>query len=213
MPESPDARLSSGWLRVLDWSERLLILGLFGALVARFLANLQVDFQFANLIWLVSESLVIVLFVIRRSATSISFRFSDWLIALGATIAPLFFHAVPNKSLLPNAPGALWILIGFLIQVHAKLCLGRSMGCVPANRGVKGGGPYQFVRHPMYLGYCIADSGLVLMNPDLRNLTCLALAWLLMVPRILAEERFLAADPDYAAYMRRVRYRLIPGIF
>ena len=35
----------------------------------------------------------------------------------------------------------------------------------------------------------------------------------MQVFRILIEERLLRADPAYGAYMTRVRYRIIPGLF
>jgi protein-S-isoprenylcysteine O-methyltransferase Ste14 len=34
----------------------------------------------------------------------------------------------------------------------------------------------------------------------------------LFVVKTLMEERFLAEDPAYAAYMREVKYRWIPGV-
>ncbi len=38
-------------------------------------------------------------------------------------------------------------------SVFRKVLLGLSFGVVAANRGVKIGGPYSFIRHPMYAGY------------------------------------------------------------
>jgi protein-S-isoprenylcysteine O-methyltransferase Ste14 len=51
------------------------------------------------------------------------------------------------------------------------------------------------------------------MSPTLWNLAVYVICHGLQVPRLLAEERLLAADPAYRAYQARVRWRLIPGVF
>ena len=84
---------------------------------------------------------------------------------------------------------------------------------VPADRGIKRGGPYQLVRHPIYAGYLISEIGFLLLHPTLWNLSTYSLALVLQIVRILAEERFLAQNADYREYMQTVRYRLIPRIF
>jgi protein-S-isoprenylcysteine O-methyltransferase Ste14 len=105
------------------------------------------------------------------------------------------------------------MLIGMIVQVHAKIVLGRSMGCVAANRGLKFYGPYRFVRHPMYAGYLIIDVAFVLMNPSDWNCGIYALCYAAQIPRLLAEERLLSQDSQYKEYRADVRYRLIPGVF
>jgi protein-S-isoprenylcysteine O-methyltransferase Ste14 len=37
-------------------------------------------------------------------------------------------------------------------MIYARLSLGRSIGYVPADRGIITSGPYRFVRHPIYSG-------------------------------------------------------------
>jgi len=103
--------------------------------------------------------------------------------------------------------------MGALIQLHAKLTLGLSFGCVPAHRGLKLAGPYRFVRHPMYAGYLIGHVAYLLINPTGWNVAIYALCYCLQIPRILTEERILGRDPAYRAFSQRVRYRLLPGIF
>jgi protein-S-isoprenylcysteine O-methyltransferase Ste14 len=100
-----------------------------------------------------------------------------------------------------------------MIQVHAKLSLGRSFGCVAANRGLKFGGPYQFVRHPMYFGYLMTHLGFLLVNPTAWNVSTYVLCYSMQIPRLLCEERLLSKDQDYQRYARLVHFRLIPGIF
>jgi protein-S-isoprenylcysteine O-methyltransferase Ste14 len=107
----------------------------------------------------------------------------------------------------------LLLITGMVIQVHAKLTLGRSFGCVPAHRGLQLSGPYRFVRHPMYAGYLVSHAAFLLMNPSLRNTAVYGGCYALQIPRILSEERLLARDPAYREYQRAVPYRLIPGVF
>jgi protein-S-isoprenylcysteine O-methyltransferase Ste14 len=74
-------------------------------------------------------------------------------------------------------------------------------------------GPYLVVRHPMYLGYAITWAGFMMVNARWTNLLLVLFALAMQVSRTLVEERLLRADPAYGAYMTRVRYRIIPGLF
>ena len=75
-------------------------------------------------------------------------------------------------------------------------------------------GVYGFVRHPMYLGGILMFVGAPLLLGSLFGVVAgLALTVLLMA-RIVGEEKMLARDLDgYADYMRRVRYRLFPPLW
>jgi protein-S-isoprenylcysteine O-methyltransferase Ste14 len=75
-------------------------------------------------------------------------------------------------------------------------------------------GVYGIVRHPMYAGALLL---VIFTPPALGSYWALlvavaflpALAW-----RLLDEEKVLRRDlPGYADYCRKVRYRLIPGIW
>jgi protein-S-isoprenylcysteine O-methyltransferase Ste14 len=197
----------------LDLLERGLVLALYAWLVQRMLANWAAGGSPANLLLLPSEGLVILLILCRRSTTQVSPRVGDWLIAWGATLAPLLVE--PGSSWPAPLPtvGAVVMLVGMLVQVHAKLVLGRRLGLVPAHRGLTFSGPYRFVRHPMYAGYLIGHLGFCAVNFSAWNLAMYALCYALQLPRLLREERWLRGDPRYAQYMASVRYRLIPGVF
>ena len=99
------------------------------------------------------------------------------------------------------------------MQVGAKLSLRRSFGIAPANRGVKVDGLYRLVRHPMYFGYLLMHISYLALNPTLANAAIYALGWAAQIRRLLAEEALLGQDPAYAAYMQKVRWHLLPGIF
>ena len=99
------------------------------------------------------------------------------------------------------------------MQIVAILSLNRSFGIVPANRGIKTGGLYRLVRHPLYLSYVVHQIGYVLNNWSEYNICVFVGATLFQVLRIYREEQFLISDPAYRAYMSRTRSRLIPGLF
>jgi protein-S-isoprenylcysteine O-methyltransferase Ste14 len=75
-------------------------------------------------------------------------------------------------------------------------------------------GPYQYVRHPMYAGFVLFALGTALLLGSwcgvLGALVLIAMvAW-----RAVGEERVLENELDgYGAYMRRVRYRLVPYVW
>jgi protein-S-isoprenylcysteine O-methyltransferase Ste14 len=75
-------------------------------------------------------------------------------------------------------------------------------------------GPYRWVRHPGYLGGipAISASGLVLCSGLATALGILGALWLLR--RTDVEDRMLHKElPGYEDYARRVRWRLVPGVW
>ncbi len=75
-------------------------------------------------------------------------------------------------------------------------------------------GPYRFVRHPGYAGNLLALPGMVLALSSMWTLIPAALALIIAVIRTALEDRTLQDElPGYRDYVRRVRYRLIPGIY
>ncbi|MFK7926714.1 MAG: isoprenylcysteine carboxylmethyltransferase family protein [Myxococcota bacterium] len=164
-----------------------------------------------QILLVVSEGLVAAFLVFRRSTASISMRPWDWAIAVAGTFLPLL--VVPGGDSFLHPVGPLLILLGTLIHLGAKLSLRRSFGLVAANRGVQKTGMYRLVRHPMYAGYMLTHLGFVCAAPAWWNVTVYAAAWLLLVLRILAEERLLLKDEAYASYAGSVRFRLLPFVF
>jgi protein-S-isoprenylcysteine O-methyltransferase Ste14 len=75
-------------------------------------------------------------------------------------------------------------------------------------------GPYGVVRHPFYAADPLILVGLGLWLESYAAALGAAVPIALMVMRLLLEERFLCRElPGYAAYVERVRFRLIPGIW
>ena len=75
-------------------------------------------------------------------------------------------------------------------------------------------GPYALVRHPMYVGVLVMVIGVPLALGSWWGLVFLLLNVPILVLRILDEETMLRQELDgYADYMRKVRYRLVPGLW
>ena len=75
-------------------------------------------------------------------------------------------------------------------------------------------GPYRVVRHPGYAGNIPPLFGIVLALGSVWTLIPAAAATIITLVRTILEDETLHEElPGYRDYARRVRYRLIPGIF
>jgi len=109
------------------------------------------------------------------------------------------------------------MLAGGLIfwTILANAYLGRMVR-IQEDRGhqVATGGPYGYVRHPMYVGIILLFPCMALFLGSWWALVPALMVSGLMVIRTALEDRTLRAElPGYADYARQVRYRLLPGIW
>lgn len=197
----------------LDLVEKIVVTTLLGVLAARLVPTAISSGDILPILLVGSEALVVAFVLLRRQTQDISLNWRDWLFGLSGTIAPLLVTASSGQPIVPAALCGIMMMLGICLNVSAKLTLRRSFGVVAANRGVKIGGPYRLVRHPMYAGYALTQIGFLLSGPTLWNLCVYGLALGLQIARIRAEERVLDKDPAYAAMTQRVRYRLLPLVF
>lgn len=165
------------------------------------------------LLLVVTESFAVGLSLFARVPVKRDWRPVAFLCSMGGTYYFLAVRLAPGVQLIPETVGAGLQLLGICWQMFAKVSLRRSFGILPANRGVVSRGAYRFVRHPMYLGYFVTNIGFLLVNFGWQNMLVYGCQFALQVVRILREERLLSADPEYRSYLRRVRYRVIPGVF
>jgi protein-S-isoprenylcysteine O-methyltransferase Ste14 len=197
----------------LDIAERVIVFLMFTHFGWLMLGAYHVRPNVGVVLIMISEIASIVMIVLRRFSTTLSQQPLDWLLAIAGCCTPLL--AIPGKEISDQFAlvGAGIMLVGLCVQISAKAILFRSFGIVAANRGVKTLGPYRFVRHPMYAGYVISHFGYVLGWPSMHNFMLYTLALIIQMARLLREEELLGQDPAYQAFMARVRYRLLPGVF
>lgn len=168
---------------------------------------------FPLLLSVAANLLLIATMIIRRPPVRITPNPFYWLLAFVAT-----YWGVMVLSLIQQGRpvAAQWVtdglaLIGFAITVWARLSLGRNIGFVPAQRKLVSTGAYGYMRHPIYTGGLFLYAAFALRAYSSRNVLLFALGVFWFVPiKSLVEESFLRQDPEYAAYMRRVRARWIP---
>lgn len=111
-----------------------------------------------------------------------------------------------------------FVILGSALSVWAMASNKFFSGTVriQKDRGhtVVSAGPYGFVRHPGYLAWCISAPAIPLMLGSLWGLIPALLGMCALVIRTGLEDRTLLAElPGYQDYARRVRYRLLPGIW
>jgi protein-S-isoprenylcysteine O-methyltransferase Ste14 len=119
---------------------------------------------------------------------------------------------VPGEMASPTA-GLVLVTIAAFLSLASLLSLGRSFGIRPALRHLVVGGPYRFVRHPMYLSYILGDVGYNLQEWNIGTVLLVLVGWISLLYRIRAEERVLSGDARWRSYADRVPCRLFPGVW
>jgi len=102
----------------------------------------------------------------------------------------------------------------FVVVIRANRYLSRTVE-VDADQKVITTGPYAVVRHPMYAGVLLLYLFTPLALGSYWALIPFGLILGLVIPaRIINEEKVLLRDlAGYDDYMKKTRYRLIPGIW
>ncbi len=152
-----------------------------------------------------------------RIATAfIGLAVGGWMVFIPFDVFRL--HLLPAPSLAVSLFGAVVGFAGFAFLLTA---LYQNAFATPVVRDqtergqfVVDTGLYGRVRHPFYTGFLVALFGLALWLESYSAAIGILVVLASLVGRILVEERHLNETlPGYAAYMSRVRYRLIPGVW
>ena len=159
------------------------------------------------------ELTVAVFFVIRRPALTTSSSPLAWTATAVATFGVLAGRPGEEPLWGLEPAYAALQLVGVGLALASIAALGRSFGLVAANRGIRTGGPYALVRHPLYAAYFLTQAGYVLETPTARNVAILVAVITFQLVRVRTEEQCLSADPAYAAYRERVRWRIVPHVY
>lgn len=105
------------------------------------------------------------------------------------------------------------VLLGIVGSGSAAITLRRSYDCLPALRGVTTDGLYRRVRHPMYLSSIVIRLGYLIRHASAHNSVVFAIMMLLYLKRMDYEDCIMGQDDRYVGYARRVRFRLVPGLY
>lgn len=126
----------------------------------------------------------------------------------GWSVMPTAIKIVGWLLVIPGLALPIWVGI---VNTYASAVIR-----VQQDRGhhVIKGGPYRYVRHPMYVGMVLLGIGIPLSLGSWWALIP-GLMWsITFVLRAAQEDSILQRDlPGYADYARQVRYRLMPGIW
>jgi protein-S-isoprenylcysteine O-methyltransferase Ste14 len=121
-------------------------------------------------------------------------------------------------------PWLQWLGLAFLAAGYA-LCLWAmrvnrffsSVVRIQSDRGhvLVTGGPYAFIRHPGYLaGLVIIVASGVALDSWIATALLVVFSLPFLMYRAVTEDKILLAQlPGYPAYVARVRWRIIPGIW
>lgn len=158
------------------------------------------------LAWLYAlHNLLLAWFYTRREPARHYDRVGLWL-GLIAALLPTTIHSgqSPWYLLIPGLAGYAFILWSLAI-------LGKRFGIAPADRGLTNRGPYQLIRHPMYLGELAFRAALLFSSNNLPvDISLFIFLTGIQCWRIQREEKWISG---YGCYARIVPWRLLPGIW
>jgi protein-S-isoprenylcysteine O-methyltransferase Ste14 len=153
--------------------------------------------------------------IIRRPPKRITPNPWYWLLAFVATYWQILVLGLlqQGRPLVANWITDAIAIPGLLIVIWARFSLGRNIGFVPAQRELVHSGAYAYMRHPVYTGGLLTSLAFALRAYSPQNALLLGLGVFWFIPvKSIVEENFLRTDPQYGAYMNKVRARWIPFV-
>jgi protein-S-isoprenylcysteine O-methyltransferase Ste14 len=163
------------------------------------------------LLIVVTETIVAVFLVIRRNPDETEHSWQTWTTTTFGTLAPFLLR--PIDATADILLGQILQVAAFSMQIIALLYLNRSIGLLPAHRGVKSSGLYSWVRHPLYTAYLVTYVGYWINNQSFANAVIIVAGSAFLVMRIHYEEALLFKYADYTRYAKQIRWRLIPSVW
>lgn len=146
------------------------------------------------------------------------------LVGLGGGIIPItagldeLFQWSPGFSPTVKIISLIIILAGYTLASYALIenRFFSGMVRIQTDRGheVVSGGPYRWVRHPGYAGSLITYPVIPLLLDSEWTFIPAILLIIILVIRTYLEDKTLQKElPGYADYAKKVRYRLVPGVW
>lgn len=158
--------------------------------------------------------LVIIPMLFRRTPARVTLNIGYWILAICGTYWPIIWSEfmVSGTRLMPSSYSYFLLFLSLSINIFARFSLGRSIGFVPADRGITHQGAYHFVRHPIYTAIILNSVAILTANYHLINLIICLTHCSLYIAKSFVEEKFLVSSKNYSDYLTKVKYRFIPGI-
>jgi protein-S-isoprenylcysteine O-methyltransferase Ste14 len=196
-----------------QWAAAAVVIGLNAAAVSNLVRTLLV---------LAFDVLVGVLLLISRAPSVPPSSTSDVLVPLAANFFYLTYNYLAlapawlSRNLLPGP----WQLAGSLLALYlgltawtlaiwAVLHLGRSFALLVSVRPIVFGGPYRYVRHPIYTSYVLQDVGLACAYGSILVFVLTLAHVLLTIHRARLEEvRLCDHSAEYREYKGRTGFLL-----
>ena len=147
------------------------------------------------------------------------------LLMLPAMLAEIPLATLDARRMFWSAVPAVFVAVGYLLLVTGIAITAWAQAVnrffepgvrLQRERGqhVISTGPYVFVRHPGYVGALMMFAGIALALGSWWALVPAAIAGAILVLRTSWEDALLHAGLDgYRDYARRVRFRLVPGLW
>ncbi len=175
---------------------------LFSALVSFYVALQQPSI----LAWLNSfHNLILAYYYLQRSPAKKYDRTGLWLGLIAGFLPTFSIKNHPDGIMLGIA------LAAYSLILWSLFTLGPRFGVAPADRGLICRGPYNYLRHPMYLGELVFRTIMVFSSTEPLNSLGFGLVLIgIQIWRIIREEKMITG---YECYKRVVSWRLIPGVW
>lgn len=143
---------------------------------------------------------------------------AGWLLFIPAFLIPGFdkYYGWSEVPLILILISDIMVLTGYLIvfAVFRENSYASRVVDVEAGQKVISTGPYAIVRHPMYSGNLLMYGFTPLALGSYWGLTGSLIIFLVLILRIISEEKFLSERLEgYREYLQKTRYRIIPGIW
>jgi protein-S-isoprenylcysteine O-methyltransferase Ste14 len=160
------------------------------------------------------STLAVALTVLRRPSKAAAVGLEPRLSAIIGTFLIVTITLLPPVEVnIPVKVIALIIMtIGVGLSVYCLAWLGQSYSIMATARKLVTGGPYCFVRHPLYAAELLGIVGITLANFSLPAIAIFLATAAFQLRRAINEEGVLrAAFPEYEQYSRQVP-RFIPRL-
>ena len=122
-----------------------------------------------------------------------------------------------TRTLFSSSPFVILVqVLALLLFLWARVTFGRRSYHVvadPTEGGLVTGGPYRYIRHPIYAAFCLFTLAGVAAHWSWSSGLCAALILSSAVMRIFCEEALVGKRyPEYAQYKART-WRMIPYVY